>query len=206
MKKIMFFVLLFTLVIYTSLAVTINLWNWQKLASNNWTNLSSVLNKVDVNSNNININWKLAVDWKIINTTTWKALWECDADKHWDTVTNTCINNTKSCSVTNWTWSQTRTWTAWPLTCSVISCNSGYIKSWNTCVAPAWDCRYENGYGVLNHVIWRWNWTNITLNTSWTTISWAYEYKEWDHVKTSYWWWAGFHMVFINHKICRKPK
>jgi len=76
MKKILITISLLITTVYLSSAVDIVLNSWQKLDNNNWTDLSSVLNKVDINSGDLNISWKLVVNWKICDLD-WNCLWEC---------------------------------------------------------------------------------------------------------------------------------
>jgi len=82
MKKIIILISIFIAWIYLSSAVNIVLTSWEKLDNSSWTDLSSVLNKVDVSWNNININWKLAVDWKICDADN-KCLGECPEHYTW---------------------------------------------------------------------------------------------------------------------------
>jgi len=66
MKKVLIFLSVFLSLIYLSGAIDIVLTSWKKLDNSSWTNLSSVLNKIDTNSSDLNINWKLSVDWKFV--------------------------------------------------------------------------------------------------------------------------------------------
>jgi len=89
MKKLLIFISIFISLVYLSSAINIVLTSWKKLDNNSWTNLSSVLNKVDVNSSDLKINWKLAVNWKICDTND-NCLWECSWWQIWDTSINSC--------------------------------------------------------------------------------------------------------------------
>lgn len=80
----------------------------------------------------------------------------------------TCINNTRSCEITNWTgqqeWNTTNdTW--W--SCQVVSCDSWYNKVWNSCTKINNNCSTinMNGYNIpaVNH----WNSTQITKTINW---------------------------------------
>jgi len=90
MKKLIIIVSIFLSLVYLSSAVNIVLTSWTKLDNSSWDNLSSVLNKVNINWDNININWKLVVDWKICDASN-NCLWICNDWKIWDTNTNSCI-------------------------------------------------------------------------------------------------------------------
>ncbi len=61
----------------------------------------------------------------------------CNSDEHEED--NTCVNNTKSCTISNWNGEQTWNGSSWG-SCEAISCNSGYTKSWDTCVQQEVNC------------------------------------------------------------------
>jgi len=84
--------------------------------------LSSVLNKVDVSWSDININWKLAVDWKICDLDN-NCLVECSWEKIWDTGTNTCITPASTPD------------SAW-LSCKDIYDNKWVRTSWTYYIKP----------------------------------------------------------------------
>lgn len=80
----------------------------------------------------------------------------------------TCINNTRSCGITNWTGQQ-----EWNIandiwwSCQVVSCDSWYNKVWNSCIKINNNCSTinMNGYNIpaVNH----WNSTQITKTINW---------------------------------------
>jgi alpha-tubulin suppressor-like RCC1 family protein len=88
MKKLLTFLSIFISLIYLSSAIDIVLNSWQKLESSSWSNLSSVLNKIDVFGDNLSVNGKLAVNWKICLEDN-SCLWEC-AEWIWDSNTLSC--------------------------------------------------------------------------------------------------------------------
>jgi len=150
MKKIIIFISILLSFIALSSAINVFLNWWDILSMVKWNEMASTLNKVDINSNNLKINWKLAVNWKIC-LDNGQCLGECLGSEHWDSTTNSCINNTQirtnqACSLkpANSVWNsvsaitQTRTyntstktwWAWWPtltsshnLTASTTSCN-----------------------------------------------------------------------------------
>jgi hypothetical protein len=124
MKKILIFTSLFIAWIYLSSAISITLNSWKKLESSSWTNLSSVLNKVDVSWNNLSVNWKLSINWKIC-IETW-CLWECSWWQIWDKNTNTCILPA------------TTPETAWK-TCKTILDENPWTPSWLKWIDPDGD-------------------------------------------------------------------
>jgi hypothetical protein len=89
------------------------------------------------------------------NSGTWSAWSTCtvvSCNSGYMQSGNTCVastcsgSNFQSCTITNGVGNQTRTcnsgtWGAPYGTCTVVSCNSGYVQSGNTCVAsvPAWQ-------------------------------------------------------------------
>lgn len=68
------------------------------------------------------------------NTTAWLCTYICNTSYHTEDTWLSCISNTKSCTITNWVWSQTWNWTAW-WTCTVNSCNTWYTNISNVCTA-----------------------------------------------------------------------
>jgi len=79
------------IVLWSWILRAVELWinSGEKLDNPHWNNLSWILNKVDINSSNLKINWKLAANWKICDTNN-NYIWECDNWYIWDTTTNNC--------------------------------------------------------------------------------------------------------------------
>lgn len=76
----------------------------------------------------------------------WSAMvrW-CPTGKHKET--GICVNNTKSCPITNGSGTQTWNGTGYG-SCVAGSCNSGYSLSNNSCVATTISCSIANGSGT----------------------------------------------------------
>jgi len=74
MKKLLIIISIIISSLYITSAISVKLNSWEKLNNSSWDNLSLVLNKVDVNSNDLNVNWKLVVDWKICDASD-NCLW-----------------------------------------------------------------------------------------------------------------------------------
>lgn len=56
---------------------------------------------------------------------------------------NTCVSNTKSCSVSNWSWTEQWTWTNWT-ECN-FTCNSNFHKEWGSCTSNTQSFEVQNG-------------------------------------------------------------
>jgi hypothetical protein len=102
MKKLIIFISLLVTWIYLSNAISITLNSRQKLESSQWTDLSSTLNKVNVSGNNLSVNGKFSINWKICLADN-NCLWECWDWYHWDTSSNSCITNA---------WTESAPWTS----------------------------------------------------------------------------------------------
>jgi len=182
--------------------VDLNLSWWDILSLVKWNEMTWILNKVDVSWGDININWKLAVDGKICDADN-NCLGECTADKHWDKLSNSCVNNIETRVDQNCLWkpensiwnsvssiTQTRTynkttktwWTWWP--------NLAWVHdttvSTNNC---RFVCDTTNAIGE-NRYYWNWSgciklWgilnfnftkteTTIVMDWDTTTDVWSY--------------------------------
>ncbi|EKD66266.1 MAG: hypothetical protein ACD_49C00055G0003 [uncultured bacterium (gcode 4)] len=87
----------------------------------------------------------------------------CNTWFHTENAWVSCISNTQSCTITNWVWSQTWWWSArW--TCTVVSCNSWYTVSGNTCIVASYP-----GCNTTDITVWTQKWAACNI---WTTISW----------------------------------
>lgn len=88
---------------------------------------------------------------------------------------NSCISNTKSCTITNWTWNQIWNGSSW-WSCQVVSCDSWYNKVWNSCIKANSNCsaRNINWYNIpnINHL----NSTQITKTINWSPANWSTTY------------------------------
>jgi len=75
----------------------------------------------------------------------------------------TCLQDTRSCIIENWIWTQSRSWNSrW--SCQVASCNTWFIENNNACVimwslAWWWDCSY------VDNSIWN-DWNSSTCKDS----------------------------------------
>ncbi|EKE30341.1 MAG: hypothetical protein ACD_2C00004G0002 [uncultured bacterium (gcode 4)] len=69
--------------------------------------------------------------------------WSCSSSYHNES--NVCVDDTRSCPITNWAWSQTWNWSSWN-SCIPTSCNSWYYSNWSACVVPAWWWDATNWY------------------------------------------------------------
>ncbi len=56
---------------------------------------------------------------------------------------NNCISNTKSCSVSNGSWTEQWTWTNWT-ECS-FTCNTNFHKEWGSCMSNTQTFEVQNG-------------------------------------------------------------
>jgi len=193
MKKLIIFTSLFIVSIYLSLAVDIVLNSWQKLDNSSWDNLSSVLNKVDINSSNLNINWKLAVDWKICDNND-NCLGECSGSNVWDIKTNTCVLPA------------TTPETSW-LTCKDIYDNKNVRTSWLYYIKPSWySWEAFQVYCDMTHEGWWWtlfaknkehNWgLPVKRNPLNVNQYWVLQNDKWVAVRDSMTTWM---MFFNNH-------
>ncbi|MDD2565775.1 MAG: InlB B-repeat-containing protein, partial [Candidatus Gracilibacteria bacterium] len=93
--------------------------------------------------------WLPANSTTTYNTTasTTACNYKCSTGYHYE---SGCISNTKACTIANGAGSQT--WSATRGTCTVTSCNSGYVQSSNTCVPAScttpWGATVANGASV----------------------------------------------------------
>jgi len=155
MKKLIIFISVFIATIYLSSAIDIVLNSWQKLDNSSWDNLSWILNKVDISWNNLNINWKFSVDWKICDVDD-NCLWECTDWKIWDNVNNTCILPASTPE------------TAKPnSTCKTILADNPWVlnKDWYYYIWPTWFADKFKAYCDMTTNWWgRTRWFKSTNN------------------------------------------
>jgi len=153
MKKLVLLISLFISLIYLSSAIDIVLNSWEKLDNSSWTKLSWVLNKVDINSSDLNINWKLSVDWKICDINN-NCLWECKDWKVWDNNSLSCIPPFSTPEVAG-------------KTCDTIYA-SWTTTDWNYYLDPDWEgwvepfqayCDMRTDWGWTMVFRGKWNWT-----------------------------------------------
>jgi len=177
MKKLLIFISIFITSIYLSSAVNIVLTSWTKLDSSSWDNLSWVLNKVDVFWSNLNINWKLSVDWKIC-LNNGNCIWECDVSHYWDTNTNSCVIEQ------NWNTQAT----AWK-TCKTILDENPGTPSWLKWIDPDWDWWHSFvSPGWWFDGMWlRNNSTGKYASTSWYFGVVQFQDRRWMGLITGYW-------------------
>lgn len=91
MRKIFLFLSILISGVYLSKAIVLDLSSWDKLSNSSWDGIASITNKLNLSSNDLNIDWKLISDSKICSWDT--CLWECDTWNHWDSSTLTCVAN-----------------------------------------------------------------------------------------------------------------
>jgi len=157
MKKIIIFISIFISLIYLSSAVDIVLNSGQKLDNSNWTNLSSILNKVDISWSNLNINWKLSVNWKICANDL--CLW----DNPWtqETPWKSCSDLLSKWVNTNWVYYIKPTWYSWSafqVYCDMKTEWWGWTRyvniSWNYSFTSAKHCWYNSNWINKNAYGW----------------------------------------------------
>jgi len=122
--------------------------------------------------------------------------WSCDTDYH--TIDNTtCTSDTRSCDITNWTWTQTwnSSTTSWN-TCTVATCDNWYETTNNTCVL-LWTVQDSNcslpdvtigsqTWAGCNSTLWiwidytPWHCYNYAWTNNWSNCGW-YSSKESDY-------------------------
>ena len=106
------------------------------------------------------------------------------------TVTNQCTNGqTQSCTISNGAGQQTCSSGSWG-SCTVVSCNSGYTQSGNSCVADN-NGGTINAAGGLNEgkcdsntgavIVWSENWDSATKADNWP----YYSFGWWNHDYTT---------------------
>jgi len=158
MKKLLIFISLFIASIYLSSAIIITLSSWQKLDNSSWNNLSSVLNKVDVSWSDLNINWRLAVDWKICDINN-NCLGECSWWDIWDTSNNTCITPASTPETAD-------------KTCKTIKEKNASAWDWEYWINPDGD-GWVDAFKVYcdMNTDW-WGWTLVTRDSKDTSMDW----------------------------------
>jgi len=154
MKKILVFLSLSIAWIYLSSAIDMVLTSWTKLDDSSWNNLSSVLNKTDVSWYNININWKLSVDWKICDLND-NCFWEC---AQWEVLSWSACVKAGSTAETALEGSTCKT---------LLENNSKYQnKSWFYYIKPAWFTTVVRAYCDMTTNWWgRTRWYNSSNST-----------------------------------------
>jgi len=78
--------------------------------------------------------------------------YKCDTDYHTEDAWVSCISDTKSCTITNWTWEQTWNWSTWGA-CTVTSCNSWYYDNTTTC-EPQWTWDWSTTWYLFKNTSW----------------------------------------------------
>ncbi|EKE30023.1 MAG: hypothetical protein ACD_2C00057G0003 [uncultured bacterium (gcode 4)] len=138
--------------------------------------------------------------------------YKCSATYHTENSWSTCVSDTKSCTISNWAWTQTWNWSAWGL-CIVTSCNSGYVEQSNLCVAdvcgwtvPAnWSSNATSqtvskswGYNLTPgqctfkcDTNYTWNWTACVANTQTYTCAAKPSNTDWNTVSSFNQTWNG---------------
>ena len=106
---------------------------------------------------NVDITW----NWTSRSTAD-DCTWTCDANYTSDWTS--CISNTRSCTITNWTWTQTWDGSSWG-ECIVSSCDTGYVEVNNQCLG--WWMAKDTNCDKTDIVVWSqtWAWCNSTLGT-----------------------------------------
>lgn len=117
----------------------------------------------DTHSVTVNF-WNNAPDWEYSESPSENSCdFSCNNNFHYEWWS--CISNTESCDIENWTWEKTWNWTWW--FCIVKTCNWGHYKSWNSCLAYVnWACTDLPTNAVF------FNWTtsySLTNANNWTT-------------------------------------
>lgn len=102
-------------------------------------------------------NWLPLEAWAYNTTSsTTNCNYKCWTNYHTEDGWVSCVSDTRSCVITNWIWQQTWGWSSW-WTCSVVSCNSWHIQSWNNCNAT-WTFTLSNTSVTL--------WTSVTISNN----------------------------------------
>jgi len=199
MKKILIIISILITSVYLSSAVNIVLNSWEKLDSSKWTDLSSVLNKVDINWSDININGKLSVDWKICGED-WECLGACTSSQVWDSTNKICIENKvvdisvshyhtfalKADGTLYWWWNNEK-WQLWlwhkneVLSPTVIPITDvKQIETWiNYAMALKNDWTIWSWGENLDWELWIWNKNEQLSPVQITTINWVKEIIAW---------------------------
>ena len=106
--------------------------------------------------------------------TTWDCSYQCSTDFHTEDLGLTCISDTRSCTVTNWTWEETWNGTTWS-PCAITSCNTWFhIESWecmsDTKQVQCTDVTPTNATSTPTEVTVTWNGTTYSTpdDCSWT--------------------------------------
>lgn len=105
----------------------------------------------------------------------------CGSGYHTEDSGSTCISNTKSCTIANGTGSQTWNGSTWG-TCTLVSCDSNYHASGNTCVADAQNANCSgsvptNASASATTFTQTWNgsaWTPTTTNYAYQAANCGY--------------------------------
>ncbi|EKE28736.1 MAG: hypothetical protein ACD_3C00025G0025 [uncultured bacterium (gcode 4)] len=134
--------------------------------------------------------------------------WGCNAAYHNES--NICVSDTRSCSMTNWAWSQTWNWSSWN-SCVPTSCNSWYYSNWSACVVPAWwwdainwftyyqwtpvypkTCNELLTSASPNYKIWStsWNWSKFVDGVYYMKPDSSPAFKAYCDMTTDWWGWT----------------
>jgi hypothetical protein len=156
MKKILIFTSLFVAWIYLSSAINITLNSGQKLEGSSWNDLSSVLNKVDIDNNDLKINWWIKVNWKICDADN-NCLGECKDWKIWDSSTSSCVLPA------------TIPWTApsWSTCKSILAEHTEFQdQDWYYFIKPTWLTQEVKAWCDMTTDWWWWTrWFDTTSKT-----------------------------------------
>jgi len=155
-KKTLVLIFMFLSLTCLTSAIIITLSSGNKLENSHWTNLSSVLNKVDISWNNININWKLSVNWKICANDL--CLW----DNPWtqETPWKSCSDLLSKWVNTNWVYYIKPTWYSWSafqVYCDMKTEWWGWTRyvniKWNYTLSQAKNCFSKDNWPYLSNQI-----------------------------------------------------
>jgi len=154
MKKILIITSILITSVYLSSAVNIVLTSGTKLNNSSWDNLSSVLNKVDINSGDINIDWKLVVNWKIC-LDDGNCLGKCKKWYYWDNATSLCKQG-------NWNSEKSA-----GFSCYTIKQSDNSKVSWTYWIDPDWLWTWNSSFQVYCDMLkdW-WGWTYVVWITN----------------------------------------
>jgi hypothetical protein len=195
MKKILIIIALLVATIYLSSAVNISLNSWSKLEGSSWDNLSSVLNKVDISGNNLNVNWKLSVSWKICLTDN-SCLGECEENYNWDTLTNSCKPE--------WGWNDDNTVLLLHFDSDTNDSSSSIktiIKYWNASISNS-DSKF---WWWALYLDWSWDYLRLADHSDWDFWTWDWTIDLWINLeaKSGYqifwnnWWENSVKWIFV---------
>jgi prepilin-type N-terminal cleavage/methylation domain-containing protein len=85
------------------------------------------------------------------STTPWVCTYNCNTTYHTEDSGTTCVSDTRTCTILNWIWQQTRNWSS-RLTCTPISCDPNYSSNGTTCELNT--CVTQPIYTNATYTVW----------------------------------------------------